>query len=150
MGAAQLLQSLEAEPDFCAVAAESPFADFHEIAYDRAGQIFHLGPWAGRTALRPAIEGAFLYAQWKYGYDLRRVSPEAAAAHSRVPILLVHGQVDRNIPLRHSELIRANNPSVTLWVVPGADHCGAITVAPRQFEDRLIRWFEVHSSRPAS
>src|SRR5260370_385048 len=35
MGAAQLLQSLQTEPHFCAVAAESPFSSFREIAYDR-------------------------------------------------------------------------------------------------------------------
>src|SRR5690242_9331386 len=35
MGAAQLLQSLQAEPHFCAVAAESAFSTFREIAYDR-------------------------------------------------------------------------------------------------------------------
>ena len=37
MGAAQLLQSLQTESHFCAVAAESPFSSFREIAYDRVG-----------------------------------------------------------------------------------------------------------------
>ena len=50
MGAAQLLQSLDTHPHFCAVAAESPFANFREIAYDRMGQPFHLGPWVGRSS----------------------------------------------------------------------------------------------------
>src|SRR5208337_336755 len=53
MGAALLLQSLQSETRFCAVAAESPFASFREIGYDRVGQFFHTGPWLGRTALRP-------------------------------------------------------------------------------------------------
>jgi uncharacterized protein len=53
MGAAQLLQSLKTEPRFCAVAAESPFSTFREIAYDRVGQFFYTGPWLGRTFLRP-------------------------------------------------------------------------------------------------
>jgi pimeloyl-ACP methyl ester carboxylesterase len=35
MGAAQLLQTLELHPGLCAVAAESPFSNFREIAYDR-------------------------------------------------------------------------------------------------------------------
>lgn len=43
MGAAELLQSLAIEPQFCAVAAESSFSNFREIAYDRMGQPFHLG-----------------------------------------------------------------------------------------------------------
>ena len=48
MGAAQLLQSLEVEPGFCAIVAESSFSTFREIAYDRVGQFFQTGPWLGR------------------------------------------------------------------------------------------------------
>jgi pimeloyl-ACP methyl ester carboxylesterase len=67
MGAAQLLQSLDTHPRFCAIVAESSFANFREIAYDRMGQPFHLGPWFGRTLLRPLVEVAFLRASSKYG-----------------------------------------------------------------------------------
>ena len=89
MGAGQLLQSLAAGAQFCAVVAESSFSDFREIAYDRMGQPFHLGPWVGRTILRPVVEAAFLRARWKYGLDMQQVSPEKAlsthphSAHSR-------------------------------------------------------------------
>jgi pimeloyl-ACP methyl ester carboxylesterase len=51
MGAAQLLQSLDEGTKFCAVAAESPFATFREIAYDRMGQPFHLRGWVGRCCV---------------------------------------------------------------------------------------------------
>jgi predicted alpha/beta-fold hydrolase len=75
MGAAQLLQSLQTEPHFCAVAAESPFSSFREIAYDRVGQFFDTGPWLGRTILRPVVEFAFGYARWKYKMNFDQVSP---------------------------------------------------------------------------
>src|ERR1700730_3985269 len=61
MGAAGLLQSLHSESRFCAVAAESPFSSFREIAYDRVGQFFHTGPLLGRTIVRPMVECAFIY-----------------------------------------------------------------------------------------
>lgn len=144
MGAAQLLQALEPEPNFCAVAAESSFASFREIAYDRMGQQFHAGPWVGRTVLRPLVEFAFGYARVKYHLDLAKVSPESAVAHSRVPILLIHGIVDSNIPIRHSRLLKSSNSAVELWEVPGADHCGAISVAPAELERRLVTWFQTH------
>jgi fermentation-respiration switch protein FrsA (DUF1100 family) len=35
MGAALVLQAIVSKPGFCAVAAESPFASFREISYDR-------------------------------------------------------------------------------------------------------------------
>lgn len=142
MGAAQLLQSLDTHPHFCAVAAESSFANFREIAYDRMGQPFHLGPWVGRTILRPIIEIAFIRARWKYHLDMQQISPEDSAADTTIRVLLIHGQVDSNIPVRHSRLIHARNAATQLWEVPAADHCGAISAAPQEFEHRLLAWFQ--------
>jgi pimeloyl-ACP methyl ester carboxylesterase len=141
MGAAQVLEALQAEPHFCAVAAESSFSTLREIGYDRIGQFFHAGPWLGRTIFRPVIEIAFQYAHWRYRVDLRKASPEDAVAATVVPVLLIHGQIDSNIPLRHSQRIRARNASVVLWEVAGADHCGAISVAREELETRLVSWF---------
>lgn len=140
MGAAQLLQSLGTGTRFCAVVAESPFSNFREIAYDRMGQPFHLGPWMGRTVLRPLVEVAFLRARWKYNLDMQQVSPEDSIARAHVPVLLIHGEIDSNIPVRHSRRIHQRDPQTVLWEVPGADHCGAIVVAPKEFEQRVIRW----------
>jgi uncharacterized protein len=141
MGAAELLQSLAVEPRFCAVAAESSFSTFREIAYDRMGQPFHLGSWFGRTLFRPVVEFAFLYSRWKYHLGMQQVSPEDSVATTRVPVFLIHGQIDSNIPLRHSRRIQARNPNVILWEVPNADHCGAISTAPQEFNQRLLAWF---------
>jgi pimeloyl-ACP methyl ester carboxylesterase len=148
MGAAQLLQSLETGIHFCAVAAESSFANFREIAYDRMGQPFHLGPWVGLTVLRPLVEAAFLRARWKFGLNMQDISPEDSVAASRVPVLLIHGQVDSNIPVRHSQLIHAHNPDTQLWEVPGAEHCGAVSTAPKEFQEKLLGWFGAHALAP--
>ncbi len=150
MGAAELLQSLQEDTRFCAVVAESPFSTFREIAYDRMGQPFRLGPWVGRTVLRPLVEIAFLRARWKYGLDLGQVSPEDAVARSHTPVLLIHGQIDGNIPVRHSRAIHARAPQSVVWEVPGADHCGALAAAPQEFERRVMGWFENAVSASAS
>jgi pimeloyl-ACP methyl ester carboxylesterase len=141
MGAAQLLQALQTESRFCGVVAESAFSTFREIAYDRMGQPFHLGPWVGRTMLRPLVEVAFLRARWKYGLPMGEISPEDAVASSQVPVLLIHGQIDGNIPVRHSRAIHAQAPRTVLWEVPGADHCGAVAAAPAEFNGRVLAWF---------
>jgi alpha-beta hydrolase superfamily lysophospholipase len=146
MGAALLLQSLRSGTRFCAVAAESPFASFREIGYDRVGQCFGTGTWLGRTALRPVIEFAFAYAKWKYKLDFEQVSPENAVAATAIPVFLIHGQSDSNIPARHSRLIAASNPAVVLWEVPNTDHCGAVATNPAEFDERLIGWFDRHGS----
>ncbi len=149
MGAAQLLQSLETDPKFCAVVAESPFASFREIAYDRMGQPFHTGPWLGRTFFRPLVEFALFRARWKYGLDMQEISPEESIAHSHNPVLLIHGEVDSNIPVRHSQMIHARDPQTVLWEVPNADHCGAVSIAPAEFRRRVLEWFATNPERLA-
>jgi pimeloyl-ACP methyl ester carboxylesterase len=141
MGAAELLQSLSVEPRFCAVAAESSFSSFREIAYDRMAQPFHLGPWFGRTLFRPVVESAFLYVRLKYRLNMQQVTPEDSVAAARVPVFLIHGEIDSNIPVRHSLRIHARNSDVILWEVRNADHCGGLSAAPQEFRARLLSWF---------
>jgi len=153
MGAAQLLESLSDEPKFCAVVAESPFANFREASYDRKGQEVGAGPWAGRTLLRPAVEMGILYARLKYGVDLSRAAPDAAVKASQVPVLLIHGRMDNNLPPRHSELIvgrnHSHNPQVVLWEPRDAGHCGASGAEPAEYARRVIGWFDAHQ-RPSA
>jgi pimeloyl-ACP methyl ester carboxylesterase len=146
MGGAILLQSLIAEPGFCAVVAESAFATFDEAAFDRLGQKFGTGPWLGRTVLRPALEAGLLYAHWRYRIDLSQDSPERAVASSRIPVFLIHGLADSNLPPRHAEMIKAGNGAVALWEPAGAGHCEAATVAPEEYERRVVAWFQSHDA----
>lgn len=142
MGAGILLQSLSKERRFCAVVAESPYQSFREIAYDRAAQFTHTGDWLARTLGRPSIEVGALYARLRYGVDLARVSPASAVAGSKVPVLLIHGDKDVNMPPRHSIAIKARNPNlVSLWIVPGAVHTAASAAAPEEFWRRVLQWF---------
>jgi pimeloyl-ACP methyl ester carboxylesterase len=146
MGAAQLLQSLAEESRFCAVVAESPFATFREVAYARFGRPFHVGPWLGRTFFRPTVDVGFLYVRLRYGLNMETASPEQAVVGTHVPVLLIHGLSDRNIPSYHSDQIQAHNRrDVALWKVAGAVHTGAHTVAPQEFERRVLDWFSIHS-----
>jgi hypothetical protein len=146
MGAAIVLQAVKTTP-FCAVVAESSFASFRQIAYVRVGQFFHTGPWLGRVALRPAVELAFLYGRLTHGVNLADASPERSVVGSRVPILLIHGLADDNIPPQQSERIRAHNPAeIVLWEVPNAGHCGAVNAAGQEFDTRVLGWFTSHDS----
>ena len=150
MGAAQLLESLPAAPGFCAVVVESPFANFREASYDRLAERLGAGAWLGRTLLRPVVETGFLYARWKYKVDLEQASPENAVAASSVPVLLIHGLKDTNLPPRHSEMILAHSrtriPAVEFWEPAEAKHTGAAAAEPEEFERRVIGWFESHNT----
>jgi pimeloyl-ACP methyl ester carboxylesterase len=70
-----------------------------------------------------------------------QASPEDAVVPSQVPVLLIHGEMDSNIPVRHSRRMHALAPRTVLWEVPDADHCGAVAAAPTEFQNRLLAWF---------
>jgi hypothetical protein len=144
MGGAILLQALNRLP-FIAVVAESPFANFRQIAYIRVGQFLHTGSWVGRTILRPSIELAFLYGWLTQGVWLPSASPEDSVAMTRVPVLLIHGLADASIPFQQSEKIFARrNGLAELWKVPKAGHCGASAIAGQEFYARILDWFALH------
>ncbi len=148
MGAAIMLQAIKEVP-FCAVVAESPFASFREIAYIRVGQFVGTGSWLGRIALRPAVEFAFLYCWLRYGVRLSSISPEMSVVGNPVPVLLIHGLSDTNIPLQQSESIFERcSAHIIFWKVPGAGHCGAINAAPTEFEKRVLGWYSSHRGFP--
>jgi pimeloyl-ACP methyl ester carboxylesterase len=88
-----------------------------------------------------------LYARVRYGIDLEAAAPEAVLRGVRVPVLLIHGSADDNIPPAHSVTLLAANPgSVTLWRVPGAGHTAALGANPEEFSRRVLGWLE--SPRP--
>jgi fermentation-respiration switch protein FrsA (DUF1100 family) len=66
----------------------------------------------------------------------------------REAVLLIHGDADRNIASRHSQLIANAAPDhVQLWLVPHAGHTMAWAAAHQEFESRLLGWFAFHPYR---
>jgi dipeptidyl aminopeptidase/acylaminoacyl peptidase len=146
MGAAILLQTIEQAGQFRAVVAECPFVTFRDVAYDRVGGLLRLGPRASRVVLFPLVEAALLHGRVRWGVDLRDASPARAIRATSVPVLLIHGDTDQNIPVAHSRTLAALNPRVVeYWEVPGADHVGVRAVAGEEnYRRRLLDWYERH------
>ncbi len=153
MGAGLILESLRAEPGFCTVIAESPFSSFREASYDRLGQQLGLTDRVGRTLMRPAVEVGAIYGRLRYGVDLTQASPIESAAHSAVPVFLIHGLADSNLPYRHSELIRSamqlNHHTPELWEPPNTEHCGAFSTEPAEYRTRVLSWLAARNAPPA-
>ncbi len=145
MGAAIGLEATAVTPQLCAVAVESPYAEFREISYERLGRETGLGALFWRTVGRPVIEVAILYAGARYDVNLPNADPSAAVEQSHVPTLLIAGTADVNIPPHNAvELEQACASHCALWMVPGADHGGASAVAPVEFQRRILDWFQGH------
>ena len=147
MGAAIGLQATAITPQLCAVAVEDPYAHFRELAPERMGEVFHTGTLLWKTLARPVIDVAILYAAARYRLWLPEADPMHALEQSHVPALLITGTKDLNIPMHHAqELQQTCSTRCALWVVKGADHGGASSVAGREFNLRILQWFAGHDS----
>lgn len=72
--------------------------------------------------------------------DPRSTEPgRIAALLAPVPILFIHGEADRLMPVAATRrLAAAVGPSAELWTVPGAGHGGAHRADPTGYEARLV------------
>ena len=94
------------------VAVET-FSDLRTVARERAPSIM----------TERSIEKAMALAERRAAFQIRDVSPVAAAAEIRVPVLLIHGASDRHTPPDHSRRVFEALPGPKrLFIVPNAGH----------------------------
>jgi alpha-beta hydrolase superfamily lysophospholipase len=131
LGAAIALQAAAEDPRIVGVVAAESFSDLRTVAGERA---FYLPAWL--------VAKAFRYAEEKGIFDASSVSPERAAAHIKVPVLVIHGTADDATSPEHSERIHAALPGPKkLMLVDGARH--AQSLARPEVWDAIEKW--IHS-----
>jgi dipeptidyl aminopeptidase/acylaminoacyl peptidase len=147
LGASVLLQSLETETRFRAVAAESPYYDFVSIAGERIARML---PEGTKWMAGPFVASGIAWARWRRGVDLREASPAEGLRRTHTPVLLIHGSEDSKTSPQNSErLARIGAANVVLWIVPGAHHADAWATVKKEFESRVLGWFRT-SGVPAA
>jgi hypothetical protein len=141
MGAGIALQAAGNDARIEAVAAEAPFANLQEAAYDYAG--LQRWPLLGKTFFAPGAWVLIYRGEHLAGFPASDVSPEKAVAGRPFPLLLICDGADVVLPCRHSEkILRAATGPKELWRVPGAMHTGALGTATDEFRRRVIRFFD--------
>lgn len=119
MGGAISLQLAALRPEVETVVADCPFANLKHLVELRLQERF-----VPVRYLMPVIE--FLN-RAIYSYHLDEVSPLRWVSRiSPRPILLIHAENDRIIPVEDSyKLYEMAGEPKELWIEPEADHCGA-------------------------
>jgi pimeloyl-ACP methyl ester carboxylesterase len=117
LGGAVALQAAAIDPRITTVVAVSTFSDLRTVASERAPSI----------ASQSDIEAAFRLAEQTASFRVDDVSPVASAPNIGVPVLLVHGEDDRETSPAHSQRVFAalRGPK-RLVLVPGAGHNDAL------------------------
>ncbi len=113
LGGAIAIQTAAVEPRVSVLVAIETFSDLRLVAEERVPGFFS----------RSMIEDAFLLAAEKGGYHAADASPVNAAKVVKVPVLLIHGEEDRDTFPDHSLRIHeALGGKKQLILVPDAGH----------------------------
>jgi uncharacterized protein len=146
MGAGIALQAAGSDARIEAVAAEAPFANLQEAAYDYAG--LQRWPLLGKTFFAPGAWVLIYRGERLAGFPVSEVSPEKAVQVRAFPLLLICDGADVVLPCRHSEaILRVAAGSKEFWRVPGALHTGAMGTAPGEYRRRVISFFDSQRNR---
>jgi len=146
MGAGIALQAAGSDARIEAVAAEAPFANLQEAAYDYAG--LQRWPLLGRTFFAPGAWVLIYRGERLAGFPASEVSPEKAVKVRAFPLLLICDGADVVLPCRHSEaILHAAAGPKELWRVPGALHTAAMGTAPAEYRRRVISFFDSQRNR---
>lgn len=145
LGASVLIQAIAVGPVFNAIVAESPYADLQHMAKYRLKQSVRLpAPLSGIVA-SGVVKAGMLYARLFDKLDFSQVAPMESLRASATPVLLIHGTGDTRTPPEESQrLASVRQNSIDLWLVPHGGHTDASSVAPSEFQARVLHWFSKH------
>lgn len=123
--------------DVKAIVADSSYATLDKMI-ERTYFIF-----PGFTK-KPFVFLTKLYTKIFLGIDTKDIAPVNDISKIKVPVLLIHGEKDSQIPVENSKILyeASNKDKTELWIVPKADHGYAHYLYPEIYEQKLFEFFE--------
>lgn len=138
LGAAVALQAAADDGRITGVVAVASFSDLTTVGHERA-------PWFASSS---NVANAFAVAENEAHFQVDSVSPQAAATHIAIPVLLIHGRADRETPPAHSERIfTALRGPKRLILVPDRGHNDSLS--PSFVWTAIDEWIDI-LIKPAS
>lgn len=90
--------------------------------------------------------GILLMGKLLYGIDLAATNPvEYVPRLGDRPLFLIHGTEDALVPVSHFielESAAKGDPNLQSWVVEGAGHTGIYDVAPQEYMQRILAFYD--------
>ncbi|MBU2530999.1 MAG: prolyl oligopeptidase family serine peptidase [Elusimicrobia bacterium] len=117
-----------------AIVADSPYADLKSVL-DDIFSIFGI-------LRHPLLAVMNIYNKIVFGVTTQNVSPLKNIGNLKIPILIIHGDQDSQLPLSGSKKLHEKNPESQLWIIKGADHCETSFVAGDEYDRRVTAFFD--------
>lgn len=139
-GAAVAIDLAASDSRIRGVVAVSPFASLREVIRDYRRSYL---PAATSVVPDGWFQQAVDDAAWFIGFDADASAPVKAIGESSVPTLLIHGDADTQVPLRHSQMLaREANGRAKLVVLRGGTHDSMPVDARHVIRDETVAWFD--------
>jgi alpha-beta hydrolase superfamily lysophospholipase len=144
MGGASLTLALPEMPKVKAAVLDSAFADLTSMVEHQ----FRFLPKSLRTAV---TQVARCFSWIETGADINQLAPVRIMAKVEIPILIIHGDADRIVPVEHASVLHAAAESnSTIHIEPGSPHIGTVMLNSSKYERLVSQHFlRALKSKPA-
>ncbi|RSD25603.1 alpha/beta hydrolase [Mesobacillus subterraneus] len=86
----------------------------------------------------PVMQVTSMITNIRAGYTFNEASAIDSVMKNELPLLIIHGDQDDLVPTEMGQRIfEAANSDKELWIVPGAGHTEAYTIAEEEYQERL-------------
>lgn len=90
------------------------------------------------------LPGMRLMYRLRFGFDLVGARPAATVADLEpMPLMIVHGDADRLVPIAHARVLAEAAPWADTWTVAGAEHNEAYETDPGLYTLRVVEFFDL-------
>jgi uncharacterized protein len=86
----------------------------------------------------PVMQVTSVITNIRAGYTFAEASAIDSVMNNKLPLLIIHGEDDALVPTEMgTQLFEKANGEKELWIVPGAGHTEAYTVAEQEYQEKL-------------
>lgn len=139
MGGATAILAVAEDERIAAVVADSPYARLRWAVAEAA----RLRGYPGMVTPGIAYLGCMATAM-HLGYPIWAFDPvEVVSRIAPRPLFIMHGELDELIPVSNAhKLYSAAREPKSLWLIPGLQHCKAMSEMTEEFGRRILEFFE--------
>ena len=94
--------------------------------------------------LHPILDTCSAICRLFFGFGFRECTTDEVLRHTKLPLLLIHGEADKFVPAYFSrENFEASAAEdKTLLLVPGAGHGGSFLIDPERYTQELLAFYD--------
>lgn len=122
-----------ADENVKAIFADSPYASVESLLRERYGSSGIMQPVS--IAIMKALSRLLL------GISISEISAEKSVRFLDVPILILHGTADEQVPVGNAHSLKAANPEIELWIIEGLNHNDERNFSGSGYEERVRSFF---------